>query len=110
MDLKQRSQRSRRILEESDSRLTTSDVNQFLTSPLVESAKAHFEYASSGRTLSTHALCEARDYLLIMITLRTGTRPRVLENAMVDDYHSMRQDPATGHSSPKIRPPPFAFS
>ena len=62
VDLEQRSQRSCRILEECDSRLTTSDVNQFLASPVVESAKAHFEYASSGRTLSTHALCEARDY------------------------------------------------
>lgn len=30
--------------------------------------------------------------------LRTSTRPGALENATVDDYHSMRTDPATGHS------------
>ena len=72
VDLEKCSQRSRRILEECDLRLTTTDVDQFLDSPIVATGKAHFDHASSGRILSMHALCEARDYLLILITLRTG--------------------------------------
>lgn len=38
------------------------------------------------------------DYLLILITLRTGTRPGALENATVSDYQTMCVDPATDHS------------
>ena len=97
VDLEQRPQRTRRILDECDNRLTRQDVDTFLASPLVVHAKRLFEMANKGFPMTEREIGEARDYLLCLITLKTGTRPGALENASLADYKTMRQDPETGH-------------
>lgn len=98
VDLEKKPQRTEDILQECDTRLTTEDVKAFHNCSLVDKTKAIFQRAYEGDTLSVNELCHARDYLLAMITLRTGTRPGALANATLQHYNSMRTDDSGRYS------------
>lgn len=74
VDVEKKPQRTEDILRECGTRLTSKDVQDFLNCPLVSKTKAMFEREAEN-ILSINEMCDARDYLLTMITLRTGTRP-----------------------------------
>lgn len=97
VDIDMRPQRTQRILDECENRLTNEDVEQFHRSKHVLKIQSLFENVSDGHRLTEREICEARDYLLTMITLRTGTRPGALEHAKMADYHRMKKDQKRGH-------------
>ena len=41
-------------------------------------------------------ICEARDLLICLITIETGTRPGAPENTQLQHYKTMRRDPVNG--------------
>ena len=43
--------------------------------------------------LTVNEICEARDYLITMISLKTGTRPGALENLKLQEYSQAKADP-----------------
>ena len=97
VDIDLRPQRTQRILDECDNRLTNQDVENFYQSKQVREAKVILESATESQFLSERQLTDARDYLIMLITLKTGTRPGALENCRMCDYQSMRKDPKRGH-------------
>ena len=52
----------------------------FLSSSVVVSAKKIFLNARDKSIPSIIEMCEVRDYLITLISLKTGTRPGALEN------------------------------
>ena len=79
VDLEGRVNTNQRRMNECTYHLTTEDVNAFLSSPVVVSAKKVYAHAREKQTLSINEMCEARDYLITLISLKTGTRPGALE-------------------------------
>ena len=43
--------------------------------------------------LTRDEICEARDLLICLITIKTGTRPDALENVRLQHYRNMHCDP-----------------
>ena len=97
VDIDMRPQRTQRILDECENRLTNEDVEQFHHSKHVLKIQSLFENVSDGHWLTEREICEAHEYLLTMITLRTVTRPGALEHAKMADYHIMKKDQKRGH-------------
>ena len=64
-------------------------------SAVVKEAKEIFERAAHDALLSINEIMDARNYLLALITLKTGTRPGALANAHLHHYNSMRTDPTS---------------
>ena len=60
-------------------------------------AKKIFANARDKSILSILEMCEARDYLITLISLKTGTRPGALENLKMVEYSQASADPVTGH-------------
>ena len=75
-----RPQRNQRILDECENRLSNDDVQRFHQSKHVFKVKALLEDITDEKIFTERDICEARDYLLTLITLRTGTRPGALEH------------------------------
>ena len=75
MDTEKKTQRTDDILKECDTRLTSEDVQDFLKSELVKATKKLYERAANGESLTISEVCDCRDYLTTLITIRTGTRP-----------------------------------
>ena len=85
-------ERTSDILRECDTRLTNEDVHQFLKSDLVANSKNLFKKAALGEILGVREWCDARDYLITEITLKTGTRPGALTHATLEHYKTMRNE------------------
>jgi len=96
VDLEMRPRRNQRLLDECDTRLTIDDVEKFKGSRPVVSARKTFQKASDGLPLTKDEICEARDLLICLITIKTGTRPGALENTQLQHYKTMRRDPVNG--------------
>lgn len=73
-------------------RLTNKDVEEFKNLEAVSVAKDLLKRAEDGAELSIGESSEVRDFLLCLVTIKTGQRPGALENATIDHYKSMRQD------------------
>ena len=97
VDLEGKVETNQRRMDECTNRLTTKDVKTFLSSPVVISAKKNFTRAEESGILNCNEMCEARDYLITLITLKTGTRPGALENLKMREYYDAKTDAATGH-------------
>ena len=80
VDLEMRPRRNQRLLDECDTLLTIDDVEKFKASRPVMSARKTFQKAADGILLTKDEICEARDLLICLITIKTGTRPGALEN------------------------------
>ena len=96
VDLEARPLRNQRLLDECDTRLTTEDVEKFKASRTVATARKTFQKAASSMPLTRDEICEARDLLICLITIKTGTRPGALENVRLQHYRNMRCDPVNG--------------
>ena len=97
VDIDLRPQRTQHILDKCDNRLTSDDVENFCQTKQVREAKVILESATESQFLSECQLTDARDYLITLITFKTGTRPGALENCRMCYYQSMRKDPKRGH-------------
>ena len=71
-------------------------MEKFKASRPVMSARTSFQKAADGILLTQDEICEACDLLICLITIKTGTRPGVLENTQLQHYKTMRQDPVNG--------------
>lgn len=89
VDLEMRPQRNQRLLDECDTCLTIDDVEKFKGSRPVVSARKTFQKAADGIPLTKDEICEARDLLICLITIKTGTRPGALENTQLQHYKTM---------------------
>lgn len=58
--------------------------------PYLDGEKAIVE-ASGGKSLSQEEFVQARDLLLFKFTVATGTRPGPLNNALLEDYDTARE-------------------
>lgn len=65
-------QRTQHILDECDNRLTSDDVENFCQTKQVREAKVILESATESQFLSERQLTDARDYLITLITFKTG--------------------------------------
>lgn len=92
VDLEKRPEKYDKVLEETDMRLINRDVEEFKNSAPVSAARDLLKRAKNGEELSISESSDVRDFLLCLVTIKTGQRPGALENATVDHYHSMRQD------------------
>lgn len=92
-----RVEKTQRRMNECTYRLKTEDVNAFLASSVVVNAKKIFANAHEKSILSIFEMCEARDFLITLISLKTGTHPGALENLKVAEYFQASADPVTGH-------------
>ena len=72
--------------------MTNKDMEEFKNSEAVSVARDLLKQAEDGAELSISESSEVRDYLLCLVTIKTGQRPGALENATIDHYMSMRQD------------------
>ena len=97
VDIDLRPQRTQYILDECDNRLTIDDVENFFHTKQVREAKVILESATESQFLSERHLTDARDYLITLITFKTGMRPGALENCRMCYYQSMSKDPKRGH-------------
>ena len=96
VDLEMRPVRNKRLLDECDMRLTIEDVQKFHSSKPVVSARKTFQKAADDMPLTKDEICEARDLLIWLFTVKTGTRPGALENTQMQHYNTMRRDPVNG--------------
>lgn len=97
VDLEGRAETNQRRMDECTYRLTTDDVKAFLSSPICVNARKIFDKANDKYMLTVNKMCEARDYLITMISLKTGTRPGALENLKLQEYSQAKADPNTSH-------------
>lgn len=97
VDLKGKVETNQRRMDECTYRLTTKDVKVFLSCPTVLSAKKIFDKAKS--ILTIHKMCEARDSLIMLVSLKTGTRPGAFKNLKLQEYLNANTDPTTNHSA-----------
>ena len=93
VDLEGRAETNQRQMDECTYRLTTDDVKAFLSSPICVNARKVFDKANDKYMLTVNEICEARDYLITMISLKTGTRPGALENLKLQEYSQAKADP-----------------
>ena len=91
VDIEKRPEKYEKVLEETDMRLTNKDVEEFKNSEAVSAARDLLKQAEDGAELSISESSEVRDFLLCLVTIKTGQRPGALENATIDHYKSMRQ-------------------
>lgn len=78
-------------LRECDSMLTPQDIKKLQESkPYAAGMKALMK-AKQGETLSLPEFSEARDLLLVKLSLLVGSRPGPLENVNLEDYHSAKE-------------------
>ena len=96
VDLEMRPRRNQRLLDECDTRLMIDDVENFKASQPVMSARKTFQKAADGILLTKDEICEARDLLICLIMIKTGTRPGAPENSQLQDYKTMHRDPVNG--------------
>ena len=92
-----RPQRSQKRLDECDNRLSIKNVNDFINSGIVQHAKGLVRQAAANEELTINELCEIRDYIIAILTIRTGTRPGALAAAKCQHYNTMRVDANTGY-------------
>ena len=97
VDLEGRAETNQRQMDECTYRLTTDDVKAFLYSPICVNARKVFDKANDKYMLTVNEICEARDYLITMISLKTGTCPGALENLKLQEYSQAKADPNTCH-------------
>ena len=86
VDIDLRPQRTLHILDECDHRLTSDDVENFCQTKQVCEAKVILESATESQFLSERQLTDARDYLITLITFKTGMWPGALENCRMCYY------------------------
>ena len=98
MDNELRPQRRNKILHDYDTRLSNEDMKAFRDSKIVQTAEDIFENADRGLPMTLDDVCDARDYLITMITLKTDTRPGALENVTLTHYEKREKDSKTGNS------------
>ena len=96
IDLDTRPQKTEKILQTCDNRLTNDDVAKFHRSKAILQIQDLVEAAARGQQLSSIEKCEVRDYILAMLTLTTGTRPGALEKLTLDNYTNARVNPKSG--------------
>ena len=77
IDLEGKVETNQRRMDECTYRLTTDDVKAFLSTPVVLNAKKIFNKAKDKYIFTINKMCEAREYLITMISLKTGTRPGI---------------------------------
>ena len=97
VDLEGRAETNQRRMDECTYRLTTDDVKAFLSSPICVNARKIFDKANNKYMLTVNKMCEARDYLITMISLKRGTRTGALENLKLQEYSQAKADPNTSH-------------
>ena len=95
MDLDTRPQRTERLLDESFKGLKNDDVDSFLQSKAMQDCKEVFTKAQDGSDITTLEMCKARDYLICLTTIKTGTRPGALETVTLQHYNTMKRDDET---------------
>ena len=86
VDLRTQDRQVRRYLHECDDMLTAAEVEKLKTSKPYNDGLKAFSNAEAGKLLSVQEFLEARDLLLVKLTIATGTRPAPLENAILEDY------------------------
>ena len=96
IDLESRPKRNQKMIDQCDKRLTTEDVEQFKASPYIVSVKQLIDLVRSNKPLSAINMCEVRDYLIVLTTLKTGTRPGALEKATLHHFATTRHDEEIG--------------
>ena len=84
---------NQRLLDECDTRLNLEDVEKFKASRTVATARKTFQKATSSMPLTRDGICEVRNLLICLITIKTGTRPGALENVRLQHYRNMHCDP-----------------
>jgi len=73
-------------------RLTNKDVEEFKNSEAVSAARDLLKRAQDGAEQIISESSEVRDFLLCLVTIKTGQCPGALENVTIDHYKSMRRD------------------
>ena len=85
-------QQLQRHLDEADNIITPKDMQQLRESrPYTEGTKLIIQ-AGQGKEVTLREFAEARDVLLVRLTLATGTRPGPLNNATMSDYESAKTE------------------
>ena len=69
----------------------------YLSSFVVVRARQIYVNIHGKRILSINEMCEARDYVITLISLKNGTSPGALENMKMAEYLQANADPVTGH-------------
>lgn len=88
--------RNQRLLGECDTHLTIDGVEKFKGSRPVVSARKTFQKAADSIRLTKDEICEVRDILICLITIKASTRPGALENTQLQHYKTMGRDPVNG--------------
>ena len=86
VDLRTQDRQVRRYLNECDDMLTSAEMEKLKTSKPYNNGLKALSNADAGKLLSVQEFLEARDLLLVKLTIATGTRPAPLENAILEDY------------------------
>lgn len=92
-----RPQRTERILKECKTRVTNEEVQAFYACQHTRNACTLFMDIQNNPVLTEREIADARDYLLTIITLRTGTRPGALQHMTLTQYKAMKKDSQRGH-------------
>ena len=71
-------------------------MKAFRDSKIVQKAEDIFENAARGLPMTLDDVCDARDYLITMITLKMDTRPGALEKVTLSHYEKRKQTPRQG--------------
>ena len=98
MDNELRPQRRDKILHDYDTRPSNEDVKAFRGSKNVQKAEDIFENAARGLPMTLDDVCDARNYLITMITLKKGTRAEAIENVTLSHYEKRETGSKTGNS------------
>lgn len=92
VDNETQSAQNRRYIRECDDLLTPDEIRQIKESrPFSEGMKCLME-AKMGKKMSQQNFADARDLLLVKLTLATGTRPGALEHALIEDYETAQEE------------------
>ena len=55
-----------------------------------------FANVEEDQVITTVEMCQARDVLICLTTIKTGTRPGALTSGTLKHYHTMQRDEDTG--------------
>ena len=86
VDLRTQDRQVRRYLHECDEMITVAEVEKLETSKPYNDGLKAFSNADAAKIPSVQEFIEARDLLLVKLTIATGTRPAPLENAFLEVY------------------------
>ena len=86
VDLEGRVENNQQRMNKCTYRLKRDNINMSLSSSVVVSAKKIHANSHDKYILSIIEMCKGRDYLITLISLKTGTHPGSLENMKVAEY------------------------